>query len=145
MMKIKFRVSQITKLDPKIINGLILLKLKDEKYDVLEVTENSVKFYDNPWVLRWNFQQVGRLDGGVFKIDTSENCTSVTLHYYLNLLLPLIGVSIPVIGTVIEGAYEGAIIFFAFIVVALSVQVLISRNGALDMLIAILGEDVMNG
>ena len=49
MMKIKLRVSQNTTLDPKVINGLILLKLKDKKYDVLEVTDNSVKFYDNPW------------------------------------------------------------------------------------------------
>jgi len=143
-MKMKFHVSQITTLDPKIINGLILLKLRDRKYDVLEATDNGVKFYDNPWVLRWNFQQVRRLDGGIFKIDTSNNCTSVILNYHLSLWQPLIAVSIPVIGAIIEGAYEGTIFFVIFLTIALFIQTIISKSVARDMLMAILNEDVMN-
>lgn len=137
-MKIKFRVSQNTTLDPKVINSLILLKLKDKKYDVLEVTDNSVKFYDNPWVLRWNFQQVRRLDGGSFNINVSNNTILVTLHFYLNLFPVLIGVSIPVIGTIVNGAYEGTIFFVVFIIVALFIQTIISKSVARDMLMAIL-------
>lgn len=144
MMKIKFRVSQNTTLDPKVIKGFILLKLNDKEYDVLEVNDNSVKFYDNPWVLRWNFQQTSRLDGGSFNIDTFNNTVLVTLHFYLNLFPPLIGVSIPVIGTIVEGAYEGTIFFVIFIIVALAIQTVISRSAARDMLMAILSEDIVD-
>jgi hypothetical protein len=143
-MKIKFRVSQNTTLDPKVINGLILLKLKDKNYDVLEVTDNCVKFYDNPWVLRWNFQQVRRLDGGSFNISISNNAILVTLHFYLNLFPVLIGVSIPVIGTIVEGAYEGTIFFVIFIIVALFIQTIISKSVARDMLMAILSKDIVD-
>ena len=83
-MKIKFRVSQLTNIDPQAIKGLIQLKLKDED-KALEVTDKSVRFYDNPWVMRWNFQHVGRLDGGTFNIDVSDSGTSASLHFYLNL------------------------------------------------------------
>ncbi len=141
-MKLKFQVSQNTTLDPEIINGLILLKLKDKKYDVLEVSDNKVKFYDNPWVLRWNFQQVGRLDGGSFKINTINNATQVTLHFYLNLFPVLIAMSIPVIGTIIEGVYEGTIFFIVFFIVAMSIQAIISKNVARDMLTAMLAENI---
>lgn len=141
MIKIKFRVSQATNLDLKIINGLILFKLKDKKYDVLEVTDNSVKFYDNPWVLRWNFQQVRRLDGGTFETTVSDNGILVSLYFYLNLFPGLIGVSIPVIGTIIEGAYEGTIFFIIFIIVALFIQTIISKSVARDILKEILSED----
>jgi len=144
MAKIKFQISQTTELDPEIITGLILLKLKDKKYDVLEVTRNNVKFYDNPWVWRWSFQQAERLDGGDFKIDTTDNCTSVTLNYYFNLWPSLIGVSIPVIGTIIAGFYDGAAFFIIFILIALSVQALISKNVARNMLSAILTKNIMN-
>ena len=136
-MKINFQVSQITTIDPQVINLRIQLKLKDNKYDVLEVTENCVKFYDDPWVLRWNFQQVRRLDGGSFDI----NNTSVTLNYYLSLWQPLIGLSIPVIGTALAGAYDGTIFFITFIIIALCVQAIISRNVAEDMLTVILSND----
>jgi len=144
MTKIKFKVSQITQLDPKIINGLILLKLKDEKYDILKVTVNSVEFYDNPWVFRWNFQQVGRLDGGIFTIDTSDSQTSITLNYYLNVVQSFIGASIPLIGTIILHVYEGTVVFLAFIIIALSIQALISKNSARDLLDTILNTDIMN-
>jgi hypothetical protein len=144
MLKMKFLVSQITSVAPQIINGLIQIKLRDKKYDILEVTDNSVKFYDNPWVLRWRSEQVRRLDEGVFTIDTTDNNTSVNLHYHLNLLQPLIGISIPVIGTIIIGAYYGTVFFISFIIIALCVQSIISRNVAKDMLIAILNEDIMN-
>ena len=137
MMKINFQVSQITTLNPQVINRLIQSKLRDMKYDILEVTDNSVKFYDNPWVLRWNFQQVRRLDGGSFQIDN----TSVTLNYYLSLWQPLIGISIPVIGTAFAGAYEGTIFFITFIIIALCVQTVISRNVAKSILTAAINED----
>jgi hypothetical protein len=106
-MKVNCKVSQSTTIDPKIIIGRIQLKLQDKRYDILEVTGNSVKFYDDPWVLRWRHQQVRTLDGGSFKIDNKL----VILNYYLNLWPPLIGVSIPIIGTLLAGAYEGTIFF----------------------------------
>ena len=95
-------------------------------------------------VLRWNFQQVRRLDGGSFNINISNNAILVTLHFYLNLFPALIGVSIPVIGTIIEGAYEGTIFFVIFIIVALFIQTIISKSVARDMLMAILSEDIVD-
>jgi len=139
MMKINFQVSQLTTNDPQVIIRRIQLKLKEKKYDILEVTDNSVKFYDDPWVLRWTHQQAMRLDGGSFKI----NDTSIALNYYLNLWPPLIGVSIPVIGTVLAGAYDGTIFFMTFIIIALCVQTVISKNVAKDMLTGILSNDAM--
>ena len=141
-MKINFRVSQVTNLDPEVINGLIQLELRDKRYDVLEVTNNSVRFYDNPWVFRWSGQQIMRLDGGIFKIDTSDNCISVTLNYYFRLW-SLVGISIPVIGTIIEGVYEGTIFFVIVIAIAMFIQTNISKGVATDMLTKILNEDVI--
>jgi hypothetical protein len=135
-MKIRFQVSKITHADPQVIKGIIQLKLKDSEYVILEAPNNSIKFDDNPWILRWNHQQVRRLDGGIFEIDN----TSITLKYYLNLWQPLIGASIPVIGTIIAGAYKGTMFFIAFIFIALCIQTVISRNVAKDMLTSIINE-----
>jgi hypothetical protein len=143
-MKIKFLVSQITTFEPPVINGLILLKLKDKKYQVLDVTNKSVRFDDNPWTWGWNFQQIGRLDGGTFKTTVSDKGILVNLHFYLNLLPALIGMSIPVIGTVIEGLYEGTIFFIVFIITALFFQAITSKNAAKGLLKEILSDDVLN-
>jgi hypothetical protein len=85
-MKLKFHISQITDLDPQIIKDLILLKLNDIEYTTLEVSNASIRFYDNPWVLLRRPQWRKRLDGGSFDIKVSGNKTSVILNYYFNIL-----------------------------------------------------------
>ena len=139
-MKIRFQVSQKTNIDYQIIKGIIQLKLRDEKYTVTESTDRSIKFYDNPWVLGLRSKYIRRLDGGIFTIN---NTTDLILNYYLDLLQPLIGLSIPVIGTIIVGAYDGTIFFITFIIIALCIQTVISRNVAKGILTSIINDASM--
>jgi hypothetical protein len=143
-IKLTLQVSQSTILEPPIVIDRILLKLKGKKYNVIEVTDNSVKFKERPWVLMWNFQAARRLDGGSFKIDVSDNGISVSLHYYLNLLPLFVAVAILEIATIYNGAYEGSIFFAVFFLIGGIIQIITSRGVAKGMIKEIINYEVVN-
>lgn len=139
-MKLKFSISQTTRLDPQIINGLILLKLKDEKYTVSDVTRNSVKFYDNPWKLVW--KEIKRLDGGKFEINPIDNSVLVSFNYYLSLILPIIILIIVSTILIIQGQYYAPLFFLSFYTMVLVFYAMILKGVATEMLTEILNNAI---
>jgi hypothetical protein len=57
-MKLKYQITEITESEPYVIKAHILLKLKDEKYHVQEVTDNRVSFDDDPWRMMWRHEAI---------------------------------------------------------------------------------------
>ncbi len=66
--RFKFQISKKTDFPTSIIVEKILAKLKNKKYSILDVTDNSITFEKNPFRLVWNFQAPYILDEGDFKI-----------------------------------------------------------------------------
>jgi hypothetical protein len=140
-MKIKFQVSQTTNLEPSIIIDRILILLKDKKYRIQEVTDNSITFDDDPWVLRWNFQQIRRLDGGRFEICASDGSKSVSFKCYLDILQTLLLLSAILIFLIVQWDYTGLLFLGLFILIVGSIQITTSKDVAREMVREILSED----
>ncbi|MGZ3820214.1 MAG: hypothetical protein ACXVB6_06460 [Mucilaginibacter sp.] len=143
-LKLNYRVSKPTNLEPTVINERILLKLNDEKYNVIEATDHVVTFKERPWVLMSNAKAARRLDGGRFEIGVADNNPSLSLHYYLNLVPLLVMVSVLEIATIYNRFYVGGIFFGIFFFIALLIQLLVSRGVANGMLSEILYVDVVD-
>jgi hypothetical protein len=137
-IKLRFKVSQSTILEPPIVIERIHLKLNDKKYNVIEVTDNTVIFKERPWVLMWNFQAARRLDGGHFEIDLSNNGQSVSLNYYINLLPLLVAITLLEIFTIRDRIYDASIFFGVFFLIAGFIQTIVVRGVARQMLREIL-------
>ena len=133
-MKLKFKISQTTDLAPEIIIDRIKAELDQNKYRVLSVTNNSVKFDESPWKLMWNFQAVRRLDGGKFDVSLQDNLTSVTFNYYLSLITPIMILIVISIGLITNGEYYAPLFFLLFYVVAVTFQVITLKDVANEVL-----------
>ena len=133
-MKLKFKISQTTDLAPEIIIDRIKAELDKNKYRVLSVTNNSVKFDESPWKLMWNFQAVRRLDGGEFKVSLQDNLTSVSFSYYLSLIAPIIILIAISIGLITNGEYYAPLFFLLFYAVAVTFQVITLKDVANEVL-----------
>lgn len=110
-IKLWFRVSRCTVLEPAQIIKNILLLLDERRYNVIGATDDSITFKERPWVLMWNFQAVRRLDGGYFKIDLIDKEQPVTLNYYFNVFPFVIAFAAMEILTVCNGFYDGTLFF----------------------------------
>jgi hypothetical protein len=139
-MKLKFQVSQTTLLDPDTIKGLIMLKLKDEEYRIQDSDKNSIAFDDDPWVMRWNFQLAGRLDGGQFEITPLNDSVLVTLKYYINLNAPAIIWVIISTFLVINGEYYAPLFLSSFYILAIFSSSLFKKSTSKDLLHDILNQ-----
>lgn len=133
-MKLKFKISQTTDLAPEIIIDRIKAELDQNKYRVLSVTNNSVKFDESPWKLMWNFQAVRRLDGGEFEVSLQDNLTSVTFGYYRSLIAPIIIIIAISIGLIKDGEYYAPLFFLLFYVIALTFNTVTLKGVANEML-----------
>ncbi len=139
-MKLKYKISQPTNLDGKIIIDTIIAKLEHNKYRILSVGYDSVNFDESPWKLMWNFQAVRRLEGGRFEVDILGKDTSVSLKYYINLLPQLFVIAALTIGLVANGEYYAPIFFFLFYFVAIMIQTVTLKEVATELLTKITGE-----
>ena len=143
-MKLRFHISRTVKLEPQIINGLILLKLKDNGYRVQDVTTKSIAFDDNPWRPRWNFENVRRLDGGKFEIDPSGDSVTITLSYYISLTVPILILAMISVGAMINEDYYAPLFFLLFYIIVISIRAIISKDVANSILDEMFNEQVMN-
>ncbi|MBB6110645.1 hypothetical protein [Mucilaginibacter lappiensis] len=133
-MKLKFKISQTTSLAPEIIIDRIKAELDQNKYRVLNITNNSVKFDESPWKLMWNFEAMRRLDGGKFDVNLQDNLTSVTFSYYRSLIGPLIILTVISIGLIRDGEYYAPLGFLLFYVIALTFNAFTLKDVANEML-----------
>ncbi|NHA04652.1 hypothetical protein G7092_12635 [Mucilaginibacter sp. HC2] len=133
-MKLKFKISQTTSLAPEIIIDRIKVELDQNKYRVLNITNNSVKFDESPWKLMWNFEAMRRLDGGKFDVNLQDNLTSVTFSYYRSLIAPIIILTVISISLIKDGEYYAPLGFFLFYVITLTFNAFTLKNVANEML-----------
>jgi hypothetical protein len=139
--RFKFQASQKTDFSNPIIVEKILAKLKDKKYIILGVTDNTITFERNPFRLVWNFQAPYILDEGDFKITKSEQGTIVVLNYFFNILY-LIAISTAfVVFCIINGLFFGALFFGLFYLIAGVFQYNTTKNVGEELLNDILTED----
>lgn len=133
-MKLKFKISQSTNLDPQIITGKIVSLLDDGKYRVNNVTDSTVEFDDDPWELIWNFEAVKRLDGGKFEISLLNKEALITFTWYKSLLVPAFILAAVSIILIHEGEYYAPLFFLAFYIIAISINIITLRSIASGML-----------
>ena len=138
IFKLKFQTSATTLLEPYEIIAKIQLELKDWKYNVKDVTGNTVSFKDNPWRLRWNFEPK-MVDGGEFVISYNpDNEKLLRLNYYYNLFPALLALTIMSTILISDRVYDGILFFGVFYAVAVPIDIIRSRVSARELVAAIL-------
>jgi hypothetical protein len=80
-MNLMYHISQTTNLTQEALIGIILLKIKQEKYRGISVTHNSVTFDARYSGLIGNWEYINRLDSGTFEIVTNNDCNIINLEY----------------------------------------------------------------
>jgi|SRR5882672_7553415 len=139
--KLRFQTSQITNLAAPIVISNILTKLKDKKYQVLNVTDRNITFKWNSFKLVSNFKAPYILDGGNFEITESEQGTVVVLNYFINTLYSLLIIILLITFVTIQGEYFGIFFFGIFYLIAATFQYTITKNAGKELLRNILIED----
>jgi hypothetical protein len=139
--KLNSQISQTTTLETNAIIENIRFQLNEKDYRLIDVTDKSVTFDINQWALRWNFKPE-RLDGGKFKISTSDNYTTVILSYYNDMLTPLIVFAALIVDLLIDSNYDIIIFFAAFYFVSGIIKIIISKIKSKQLLNDILNVEV---
>jgi hypothetical protein len=138
-LKIEYHISKTTSLPTQAIIERIRFQLNEKEYRLMGETNQSVRFDINQWALRWNYKPT-RLDGGEFEISTADNCTTVSLSYYSDLLTPLIMYIAMIAFLLINKAYEGILFFGAFYLITGIIHLVTSKIKAKELLNDILDE-----
>jgi hypothetical protein len=139
-MKLKFRASQTTDKDPQAIKELILLKLKDKRYRILAVNDDSITFDDRSEELVTVFrgQRTGRFEEGTFQINRRDNSTIVVLNFSISpLILIMPGVFITtaaILGILENGSLEPALFFALALSLLIGIQITVLKAAANEML-----------
>ncbi|MDB4922107.1 MAG: hypothetical protein JWQ54_4090 [Mucilaginibacter sp.] len=131
--RLNYHVSEKTILEPGVILQNIQLHLNYKKYDIISAADNIVKFKTNPWELRWRHSPT-KLDGGEFELNTSNDCTTITLNYYDNILLTLLLVVGMMISLISEGDYEPIPFFIAFFLITGLIHIITLKSKARELL-----------
>jgi len=143
-MKLNFRVSQTTNLESRIVIGLILLKLKDEKYRVTKVTNDAVAFDDYSWKITSNIKAFSRLGSGVFEIKPSDEGNVVELRYHIWIIAPLVIITIAVVVGIVDNVYGFSIIAFLLFSIQELVRIGVLKETSNTMLKEILSTNFMD-
>jgi hypothetical protein len=137
-MNLKYQVSQTTHLEPGVVLGLIMLKLKDKNYRVISSANNSVVFDDGKKMIRSNIEAFGRFTNGKVEIRTSEKENLLVFSFKVAVWFP----SLIVLGALIFGVINSIYIFplVAFLVFGLQefVRIGILKGNAEEILKEIL-------
>ncbi|WP_426669660.1 hypothetical protein ACPPVU_00155 [Mucilaginibacter sp. McL0603] len=136
-MKLTYTLSESSNLDSKTAIDKIVLELNNNKYRVLDTTNNKVEFDDNSFKFMWSFETVGRIDGGTFKVEVLKNNIEVTLDYNINVLPILIGIIGIIILFITESQYIGAIISIIFCFIIIYRRTIKTQTTARDLLFEI--------
>ena len=112
-MKLKYQIAETTNLDPQMLIDGICAMLEKRKYRVINKNGYTVRFDDYALWFKW--RNVSRVDGGVFEVRISENGSTISLVYYLNLIVELILIPI----TLLYSALVNYVAFFMPIVISL--------------------------
>lgn len=133
-MKLNRQISKTTDLDAWAIYESIVRELDSKEYHFYRASESSIVFRDDFWKLRWNFEPP-RLDGGRFEINMQDDKVSVTLNYYINLLIPMLGYLFIAIFTVANNQYDISLFFFlVFMLLATFINIIRTKYVANEML-----------
>ncbi len=141
-LKLKYNIEQTTHLDPKAVIGLLVSKLKEKEYKILEEADYSLTFYSNPWELRWNFQPIIALDGGNVEIGISNNSNVITFSYYLDFFPVMVWSSLFIIVTIVDRQYEATLFFVCFYFITNVISIIRAKWAAKKILRDILSEDI---
>lgn len=138
MLRLTFKISRSTDLPIWPLVDKILAELNKRDLRIINSTSSIVEFNDNPWKLRWNFEAMGRLEGGKFEFSSTDNSILVTFSYYRKLLWPIVIFTALSISLLIHGDYYGPLFFLVFYVIAITVDVAMLKGNAGEMLDEIL-------
>lgn len=133
-LKLKFSLTQITHLEPKAVIDLLASILKEKEYKILEETNNSLTFYNNPWMPRWNFQRYIALNGGIVEVENSGNEKLIRLNYYIDFLPLLLLVGLLLISTISDHQYDATLFFACFYIVATTISIVRAKMEAKKIL-----------
>jgi hypothetical protein len=141
-IKINFTLTQTTQLDPKAAINLFRLKLKGEEYKILEENDDSLRFYNSPWQLRWNFEPYIALDGGDVDIKTVDGIKLISFNYYVDFFPQVLFLSLLLVSTLTDRLYDGALFFACFYPVASIIAIIRAKVAAKRILREVLDEGV---
>jgi len=139
-LKLNFNIIQETNLQPKAVIDLLVSKLKGKEYKILEETDESLIFYHNPWMPRWNFQPIIALDGGNVEISISNNNNLIKFSYYLDFFPLSLMVGLVIIATIRDRQYDGALFFVCFYSISSIISIIRAKISAKKIL-----REILNG
>jgi len=142
-LKLKYTLKQTTRLDAKAAIDLFSLKLKGEEYKILEESDDSLIFYNSPWQLRWNFEPYIALGGGSVEIKTVDDIKIISFNYYLDFFPQLLFLFLPLLFTLIDGFYEGAIFFACFYPITSVIAIIRAKLAAKRILREVINKDIV--
>jgi len=141
-MKIRFKASRITTLEPHLIISEIILKLKGN-YVIIDRTDRGVIFKKNFWVRRSMLENFRTFSGGEFKIQTLKSETTLHLEYYLNIWHLLIFL-LPICFYIYEGDYGIALLYATVLFILIPLQIIGSKDASVVMLNEIADSNILD-
>lgn len=137
-MNLKYQVSQTSHLEPGVVLGLIMLKLKDKNYRVISSANNCVLFDDERKMIQSNIEAFGRFTNGKIEIKVLEKENLLVFSFKVAVWFP----SLMVLAALIFGVINRIYIFplVAFLVLGLQefVRIVTLKGDAEDILKGIL-------
>lgn len=140
-LKLKFQVSQNTRLDNSLVRSRIEQKLTDGKYIIRASTDNNIEFGRRMFELVWNFQAPYILDCGNFQLDKTGGEITVTLNYFIKFLYPLLVFFAVIVGAIIQGMYFAIPFLISFILITSLIQYFITKSVGKSLLSNVLDEN----
>lgn len=136
--RLNFHTSAPTTLEPYEIIANIQFELKDKKYNVAHLTNNSVTFKDNRLRFRSSWSPT-MLDGGEFVISNKPDGERlVTLHYYWNFFPFLFFITAITIVSVFQNDYFGLAFFGIFFGIVILVDIVTHKGKASELIADVL-------
>jgi len=101
-MKVKFQISEISLLEPQIVNEKILLLLKQQNYLIGNRTNSVITFKDDNWKIRSKGSGLGKVDKGFFEVASTNEGTLIRYTYYISFLPELVITTVIIIISIFQ-------------------------------------------
>ncbi|HTD39052.1 MAG TPA: hypothetical protein VK671_00425 [Mucilaginibacter sp.] len=86
MMKIKYQISETSRLEPQVIMDKALIQLNAQHYIIENKADNIISFKDDNWQIRSKGTGFRKVDKGSFEITPLNEGSLIRYTYYVSFL-----------------------------------------------------------
>ncbi len=118
-MRLRYRITRSTTLDPETIIKRTILVVKDNEYRIANSTEHEVSFDNKKYMFSSRIANVSRVNSGKFEIENNKEDRTIIFEYYPItisefVLVAVISIVI-VVFAIINDIYPAVLISLIFI------------------------------